>query len=149
PIYVYVRRKGFGPEDAEDLTQEFFAQLIAKNQLRLADAEKGKFRTFLQAVLDYFMAREWSRAHPQKRGGQFQFGSRDQLTPEQRYRLERGDQSTPEKMFARGWALTVLRQTMTALEKECEVGGKSALFHAVKGFLSGERDNAAYTGIGE
>src|SRR5690242_15140796 len=63
PIYVYVRRKGYGPDDAQDLTQEFFAQLIIKHHLRLADRNKGKFRTFLLATLDYFLAREWSRAH--------------------------------------------------------------------------------------
>src|SRR5688572_11729277 len=59
PIYIYVRRKGYKPDDAEDLTQEFFAQLIAKKHLRLADRNKGKFRTFLLATLDYFLAREW------------------------------------------------------------------------------------------
>jgi RNA polymerase sigma-70 factor (ECF subfamily) len=73
PIYVYVRRKGHGPDDAQDLTQEFFAQLIAKGHLRLADREKGKFRTLLLATLDFFLTREWSRAHRQKRGGQFTF----------------------------------------------------------------------------
>src|SRR4051812_43495243 len=62
PIYVYVRRKGYGPDEAEDLTQEFFAQLIAKEHLRLADRQKGKFRTFLLLMLDYFLAREWNRA---------------------------------------------------------------------------------------
>jgi DNA-directed RNA polymerase specialized sigma24 family protein len=62
PIYVYVRRKGHGPDEAPDLTQEFFTQLIAKEHLRLADREKGKFRTFLLAMLDYFLAREWNRA---------------------------------------------------------------------------------------
>src|ERR1041385_2483725 len=71
PIYVYVRRKGYGPDDAQDLTQEFFAQLIAKEHLRLADREKGKFRTFLLATLDHFLKREWTRAHRRKRGGQF------------------------------------------------------------------------------
>lgn len=149
PIYLYVRRKGYGPEDAQDLTQEFFAQLIAKNQLRLADRGKGKFRTFLLAVLDYFVAREWSRAHRQKRGGQFSFISLDQLTPEERYRLEPTDNATPEDMFARSWALTVLRQTMHSLQKECELDGKAALFHEVKNLLSGERPSAAYAGISE
>src|SRR5947208_14709902 len=81
PIYVYVRRKGHGPDDAQDLTQEFFAQLISKHHLRLADRNKGKFRTFLLTGLDYFLAREWSRAHRQKRGGQFSFISLDQQTP--------------------------------------------------------------------
>src|SRR5262245_57881383 len=88
PIYVFVRRKGHGPDEAQDLTQEFFAQLIAKEHLRLADREKGKFRTFLLAMLGYFLAREWSRAHRQKRGGQFTFLSLDQQRPEERYKLE-------------------------------------------------------------
>jgi DNA-directed RNA polymerase specialized sigma24 family protein len=149
PIYVYVRRKGYGPEDAEDLTQEFFAQLIAKHQLRLADREKGKFRTFLLSMLDYFLAREWNRAHRQKRGGQFKFLSLDQLTPEERYALEPADNDTPEKKFHRQWALTVLKETMHALEKECEADGKAALFGEVKNLLSGERPGGAYAGVSE
>src|SRR5205809_3465834 len=83
PIYVYVRRKGYGPDDAQDLTQEFFAELIAKEHLRLADRTKGKFRTFLLAMLDYFVARQWTRAHRQRRGGQFSFVSLDEQTPEE------------------------------------------------------------------
>src|SRR5437867_1304707 len=124
PIYVYVHRKGYGPDDAKELTQEFFAQLIRKGHLRLADRAKGKFRTFLLATLDYFLAREWSRAHRQKRGGEFSFISLDQQRPEERYRLEPADNDTPEKKFLREWALTVLKQTMDALERESEAGGK-------------------------
>jgi RNA polymerase sigma-70 factor (ECF subfamily) len=145
PIYVYVRRKGYGADDAQDLTQEFFAQLIAKNQLRLADREKGKFRTFLLSVLDYFIAREWSRAHRQKRGGQFSFVSLDQLTPEERYALEPADNETPEKKFAREWALAVLAQAMNSLEKECEADGKGALFREAKPLLSGQREDTYAT----
>jgi DNA-directed RNA polymerase specialized sigma24 family protein len=78
PIYAYVRRKGYRSDEAQDLTQEFFAQLIAKEHFRLADRTKGKFRAFLMVTLDYFLAREWSRAHRQKRGGQFTFISRDE-----------------------------------------------------------------------
>jgi RNA polymerase sigma-70 factor (ECF subfamily) len=148
PIYVYVRRKGYAPDDAQDLTQEFFTQLIAKEHLRLADREKGKFRTFLLATLDYFLAREWSRAHRQKRGGQFIFVSLDERTPEERYRLEPADNDSPEKKFQRQWALTVLKQTMNALESECDANGNGALFREVKNLLSGERDGAAYAEIG-
>src|SRR5216117_59956 len=147
PIYVYVRRKGYGPDDAQDLTQEFFAQLISKHHLRLADRNKGKFRTFLLSTLDYFLAREWSRAHRQKRGGQFSFISLDQQTPEERYRFEPADNDTPEKKFLRQWALTVLEQTMKELGGECEAAGKGALFREVKPLLSGERDSATYAAI--
>jgi RNA polymerase sigma-70 factor (ECF subfamily) len=149
PIYVYVRRKGHGPDDAQDLTQEFFAQLISKEHLRLADREKGKFRTFLLAMLDYFLAREWSRAHRQKRGGQFSFVSLDQPPPEERYRLEPADNDTPERKFVRQWALTVLEQAMTDLGIECEGNGKGALFRETRPLLSGERDTETYARIGE
>src|SRR5436190_1310575 len=149
PIYVYVRRKGHGPDDAQDLTQEFFAQLISKHHLRLADRNKGKFRTFLLATLDYFLAREWNKAHRQKRGGQFIFISLDQQTPEQRYRLEPADNDTPEKRFSREWALAVLKQAMDALERECEGNGKGSLFREARNLLSGERDSGAYAGISQ
>jgi RNA polymerase sigma-70 factor (ECF subfamily) len=149
PIYVYVRRKGHGPDDAQDLTQEFFAQLISKHHVRRADRNKGKFRTFLLATLDYFLAREWSKAHRQKRGSQFSFLSLDQQTPEERYRLEPADSDTPEKQFSRQWALTVLQQTMDALERECDANGKSSLFREAKSLLSGERDHEAYAGISQ
>src|SRR5262245_5725062 len=147
PIYVYVRRKGYGPDDAQDLTQEFFAQLIRKEHVRLADREKGKFRTFLLATLDYFLAREWSRAHRQKRGGQFTFISLDQQTPEERYRLEPSDDETPEKKFLRNWALAVLTQTMAALESECRASGKEPLFREVKSLLAGEGQSEGYAEI--
>jgi DNA-directed RNA polymerase specialized sigma24 family protein len=149
PIYVYVRRKGYVAEEAQDLTQEFFAQLIAKEHLRLADRTKGKFRTFLLATLDYFLAREWSRAHRQKRGGQFIFISISQQSPEERYQLEPADHDTPEKKFLRQWALTLLKQVMDALQSECEANGKGPLFHEARNLLSGEREGAACAQIGQ
>jgi len=149
PIYVYVRRKGHAPGDAQDLTQEFFAQLIAKERLRLADQSKGKFRSFLLANLDYFLAREWSRAHRQKRGGRYQFISLDEQIAENDFQFEAPDRETPEKTFQRRWALTVLKQTMTALEQECALSGKRDLFREVKHLLSGERDGAKYAAIAE
>jgi RNA polymerase sigma-70 factor (ECF subfamily) len=148
PIYVYVRRKGHGPDDAEDLTQEFFAQFIAKELLRLADRNKGRFRTFLLATLDHFLAREWSRAHRQKRGGQFTFVSLDQPSPEERYRLEPVDHETPEKKFTKQWALAVLQNALVALEKESAAAGKRAFFDEVRGVLSDDPDDGAYAGIG-
>jgi RNA polymerase sigma-70 factor (ECF subfamily) len=148
PIYAYVRRKGHGPDDAQDLTQEFFAQLIAKKHLRLADHTKGKFRSFLLATLHYFLAREWCRAHRQKRGGQFRFVSLDHHIPDEDYHFEPADADTPDRKFQRQWALTVLKQAMNALESECALGGKAKLFQEVKHLLSGERDGETYTAIG-
>ena len=150
PIYVYVRRKGYGPDDAEDLTQEFFAQLIAKKHLRLADRDKGKFRTFLLAMLDLFLANEWSRAHRQKRGGQFQFVSLDQQTPEERYALEPADDGgTPEQIFLRQWALTLLKKATDALAARCAAEGKQELFEVARRLLHQEGAGAAYAGVAE
>jgi RNA polymerase sigma factor (sigma-70 family) len=149
PIYLYVRRKGHGPTDAQDLTQEFFAQLIAKEHLRLADRRKGKFRTFLLATLDYFLAREWSRAHRQKRGGQFSFISLEQENADDRSQLELADNRTPEEAYAKQWAMTVLRQTMDLLECECSAHGKRSLFEETQHLLSGERGGDTYSKIGD
>lgn len=149
PIYAYVRRKGFKPEEAQDLTQEFFAQLIAKDHFRLADRNKGKFRGFLLSTLDFFLAREWSRAHRQKRGGQFTFISMDQQLPEERYQLEPADHETPERKFLRQWALAVLKQAMNALQEECEASGRAPLFREAKNLISGERHGAAYAQISQ
>jgi RNA polymerase sigma-70 factor (ECF subfamily) len=149
PIYVYVRRKGYGPEDAQDLTQDFFVQLLAKEHVRLADRNKGKFRTFLLAMLDGFLGREWSRAHRQKRGGQFAFISLDQFSPEQRYHLEPADHDTPEKLFTRQWVLTMLKHSLDRLEKECEADGKTALFKEARDLLSGEREGPTYATMSE
>jgi DNA-directed RNA polymerase specialized sigma24 family protein len=147
PVFAYVRRKGCAAEEAEDLTQEFFAQLIEREQFRLADKTKGKFRGFLLSRLDFFLAREWTRAHRLKRGGQFTFVSLEGHPPEERYQLEPAEHQTPETIFHRQWALTVLRQTMSALEAECAAHGKAALFHAAKHLLSGGRHGNSYAHI--
>lgn len=147
PVYAYVRRKGYQPEEAQDLTQEFFAWLIAKAHFRQADRAKGKFRGFLLSRLDYFLAREWTRARRQKRGGRFTFISLDGHPPEDRYRFEVAEHETPETIYIRQWALALLKQAMNALEAECGTNGKAALFVEAKHLLSGERDGCTYAQI--
>jgi RNA polymerase sigma-70 factor (ECF subfamily) len=147
PLFAYVQRKGYRAEEAQDLTQEFFARLIAKDHFRLADRNKGKFRGFLLAMLDYFLAREWSRAHRQKRGGQFTFISMVERPPEERNHLEPADLETPERIFLRQWAIALLKQAMNALQRECEANGKASLFQEAKSLISGERHGAAYAQI--
>jgi RNA polymerase sigma-70 factor (ECF subfamily) len=147
PIYVYVRRRGYGADDAQDLTQEFFAQLIAKQHLRLADPNKGRFRSFLLATLHFFLAREWTRAHRHRRGGQYQFVSLDLPATEEGYQIEPADNDTPESTFQRQWALTVLKEAMSALERDCVEAGKEELFQETKHLLSGDRDGAGYSTI--
>jgi len=109
PLYAYVRRKGSGPEDAQDLTQEFFARLLEKNVLSQARRERGRFRSFLLTSLQNFLVHEWERARAKKRGG----GNRplpwDQQSAESRYQLEAASDLTPDKAFERRWALTLFQ----------------------------------------
>src|SRR6266700_543391 len=119
PLYAYVRRKGYQTCDAQDLTQEFFARLLARNYLSVADRNKGKFRSFLLGSLEHFLAREWTKAHAQKRGGGLASFSFDEVDAENRYRLEPAHELTAEKIFDRRWATTLLDQAMSRLREEC------------------------------
>jgi hypothetical protein len=103
-------------------------------------SSQGKVPLISDGDARLFSGREWTRAHRQKRGGQFTFVSRDEYPPEERYQLEPADNHTPETNFLRQWALTVLKQAMSALERECQSNGKGPLFQAAKNLISGERD---------
>src|SRR5215475_3445335 len=118
PLYAYVRRKGYSAHDAQDLTQEFFARLIARNYLTAADRNRGKFRSFLLGSLEHFLAREWTRAHAEKRGGTKTTFSFDETSAENRYFSEPACELTPEKLFDRRWATTVLERVMDSLRRE-------------------------------
>ena len=144
PVYVHVRRKGHGPDDARDLTQEFFSQLIAKRRSRLTDWHKGKFRSFLLAALDNFI----ERSQRLKRGGHFKFVSLGQTTAEGWSECEASENDNPERQFHKEWALTVLRRAMGALECECRARAMGRFFSEVKALLSGERDGMTYVEVG-
>ena len=147
PLYVYVRRKGYSADDAQDLTQEFFARLLARNYLSVANRNKGKFRSFLLGSLEHFLAREWTKAHAQKRGrGQPSF-SLDEMDAENRYLLEPAHELTAEKIFDRRWATTLLDQAMARLREECVTNHKENLFAKVESFLSGEKGEASYADV--
>ena len=147
PLYAYVRRKGYNAEDAEDLTQEFFARLLSRNYLRVADRNRGRFRSFLLGSLEHFLAREWTRAHAQKRGSGRPMLSLDHIAGESRYQLEPVDELTPDKIFNRRWATTVLDQAMCRLRNECAEHDKEDLLRLVEGLLSGEKGEARYAEI--
>src|SRR5215470_5659214 len=108
PLYVFVRRKGNSHEDASDLTQAFFARFLEKRYLKSVDASLGKFRTFLLSSMTNFMANEWDKSQAQKRGGGQQVISFDDETAEERYQLEPVEQATPETIYERRWARTVM-----------------------------------------
>ena len=147
PLYAFVRRAGHSAEDAQDLTQEFFARVLAQGILTKADREKGKFRSFLLATLKHFLAGEWDRARAQKRGGGRVIFSFDSLSAESRYHLEPATDLTPERMFEKQWALSLLDRVLSRLDAEMAADGKSVLFAALKETLTGGR-SITYAAIG-
>src|SRR5262245_28568952 len=147
PLYAYVRRKGYSADDAQDLTQEFFARLLARNYLSVADRNRGKFRSFLLGSLEHFLAREWTKAHAQKRGGGRLAFSLNETGAEDRYLLEPVHELTPEKIFERRWATTLLEQAMVQLRDECRSGNKGELLSKVECLLSGEKSETSYAQV--
>jgi RNA polymerase sigma-70 factor (ECF subfamily) len=144
PLYAYVRRRGFSPHDAEDLTQGFFAQLLHGNHLEKAQRERGRFRGFLLASLNHFISDEWDRMRAKKRGGGQAPISLNAEAAESRYRLEPPDTLTAERTYERRWALTLLDTVLQALEREHELAGKRAPFDELRFCLTGERSKLPY-----
>ncbi|HUF62893.1 MAG TPA: RNA polymerase subunit sigma-24 [Verrucomicrobiales bacterium] len=144
PLYAHVRRTGCSPADAEDLTQGFFARLLEKDWLDAADRERGRFRSFLLASLNHFLANEWDRGRAQKRGGRFQIVSLDALAGEERFRHEPATTATPDRDFDRRWALTLLEAVLARLKREYVENAKAHLFEQLKGTLSGDRSGIPY-----
>jgi RNA polymerase sigma-70 factor (ECF subfamily) len=139
PLYAFVRRQGHSVHDAQDLTQKFFSRLLAKGWLSSVDREHGKFRSWLLASMKHFLANEWDRAKAIKRGGQATFVPFDADSAEMRYRYEPADPSSPERLFDRRWALTLLDRVLDRLRDEMTEAGKLAQFDALKGTLAGEK----------
>jgi RNA polymerase sigma-70 factor (ECF subfamily) len=139
PLYAYIRRRGHNPDDAHDLTQEFFARLLEKDVLADVDRGKGKFRSFLLATCNHFLANEYDRAHAMKRGGGRRMFSLDAADAEGRYRAEPADSLTPEKLFERRWALALLQRVMARLRDEFEAKAKEKVFEQLRGFLVGDK----------
>jgi RNA polymerase sigma factor (sigma-70 family) len=138
PIYVFVRRRGSNHHEAEDLTQAFFAYLLEKDTLKAVDRRKGKFRSFMLASLTNFLLNEWDRRQTLKRGGQRQIISLDEMAAEQFYNQEPVEQFSPEKLFERRWAFTIVEQVLKRLENEHAAAGKAELFTKLEAGLTGE-----------
>lgn len=148
PLYAYVRRRGHGPADAQDLTQEFFARLLEKNWLADLEPEGGRFRSFLLTAMNRFLANEYDRSRSLKRGGGRVPVSLDRDETEGRYACEPATDETPERIFEKGWALTVLDQALARLGQELEADGKGRYFERLSPFLSREADPGEYAKIG-
>lgn len=134
PIYAFIRRSGKGPHDAEDLTQSFFARLLEKEILADADPAKGKLRNFLLTCVRRFLADDHDRAMAQKRGASVLVSFNPEWA-EQAYATEPVDDLTPDRLFQRRWALTVLEFSFQILREEFAADGKAALFDTLRPFL--------------
>ena len=147
PLYAYVRRLGQSPPDAQDLTQEFFARLLAKNYLADADATRGRFRSFLLVSLKHFLANEWEKARAQKRGGGQIPISIDPVAAETGCHFEPADPATADKIFERRWALTLLDQVLRRLRREYVTTGREKLFEQLKPTLTEASRSVRYAEI--
>ncbi|MBL9134021.1 MAG: sigma-70 family RNA polymerase sigma factor [Verrucomicrobiaceae bacterium] len=142
PLYAYVRRDGHAPHDAQDLTQEFFARLLEKDWLRAAGPEQGRFRTFLLVAMKRFLINEWHKNASKKRGGHVTQVPLDAEDAERRFACE--PELGPDAMFERRWAMTLLEQTLAALEAEFASAGKADDFQTMKHCLTLDRGSISY-----
>lgn len=149
PLYVYVRRKGHGPEDAQDLVQEFFARFLERKYFRLADRSRGRFRTFLLTSVQHFLVNEWKQAKRQKRGGGRRHISINGEDTEVRFLAEElADRSSPDKAFEHRWAMTLLGRVLDQLQAELVSSDRGHVFNELKCFLTGEKSDSSYAEIG-
>jgi RNA polymerase sigma factor (sigma-70 family) len=135
PLYVFARRRGFSPKDAEDLTQDFFLHLLADRALASVDPLKGKFRSFLLACFRNHISDAIDRTHRLKRGGGQEFVQMDAEDAEERYRREPVELLPMENIFDARWAMTVLGEAMRRLREEYVAAGKASTFEALEAFL--------------
>ncbi len=144
PLYAFVRRRGHGPEQAQDLTQDFFARALEKGLLAEADPSRGRFRSFLRTVCAHFLANRRDHDQARKRGGGRPALPIDTADAEGRYALELADGLTPERIFDRSWALTLLGRVLARLGREYDEAGKGPAFDALRGVLAGDPDTPSY-----
>ena len=143
PLYAYVRRHGRTKEDAEDLTQAFFARLLEKNFLATMDSQKGKFRAYLLASLKHFLANERDKVQTQKRGGGNIPLSLDWQTADTQFQIAATNKPSPDKAFDREWALALLAKVIQRLQDACAADGKATLFEQLKVFLTAGKAESA------
>jgi RNA polymerase sigma-70 factor (ECF subfamily) len=144
PLYAYLRRRGYSFHDSQDLTQEFLARLLRRNDLGSVNRERGKFRSYLLAALNNFLANERDRATAAKRGGGQDLVFWDEQDAQAAHSHEAEPNLSPEKVYEKRWAITVLEQAFVRLQDEFAAAGKSRLFEEFKVFLADGTDNGAY-----
>lgn len=142
PLYAYVRRRGYSPEDAQDLTQEFLARLLATQALGSVHPAKGRFRSFLLASMNHFLANEWDKARTLKRGAGQTIVSMD--AAETCYQAEPCDWLSADRLFERQWTLSLLARVSARLRDDYHTAGKGLLFDALQAYLTGEKGLPPY-----
>lgn len=136
PLYAFVRRQGFGPADAEDLTQGFFTRLLQRDAFASVCPERGRFRSFLLVALKHYLANQREQAEAHKRGGGTGRVPLDTSLGETLYQAEPASLAPGERLFERRWALTLLRRALDRLRSEAAAAGKDAEFDHLKGLLT-------------
>ena len=147
PLYGFARRRGHSIEQAQDLTQSFFARFLEKHDVKAADPQRGRFRSFLLGAFKHFLANEYDREQTRKRGGGHVFIALEVEAAEARYAAEPADTLTPEALFERQWALGVIDRVMDALRADLVKSGKESTFEQLKGLLAGEKEEGGYAAI--
>ena len=147
PIFAFVRRQGHSTEDAEELTQGFFARLIEKNDLGDADRNRGRFRSFLLTSCQHFLSNEYDRARRLKRGGGYVHVPIDIATAEERYERAVAEGETPETLYDRQWCLTLLQSVLDALRQEYRAAGREKLFERLAAFLTFDDSAGSYADV--
>jgi RNA polymerase sigma-70 factor (ECF subfamily) len=144
PVYAFIRRRGHSPDQAQDLCQGFFAVLLEKNYLVVADKERGKFRSFLLTAVKNYLADQWDRSRALKRGGGQAPLPLDVEETERWYGSAVAEATTPETLFERRWALSLLEHVLTKLRAEFATAGKADQFDELSAFLSPESETLSY-----
>ena len=149
PLYAYARRQGATPDDARDLTQGFLASLLERRDFEQLRPERGRFRAFLLASLKHFLMNEAVRQRALKRGGGMTLLPLGFDEAEGRYRFEPSDSTTPETLYERRWAMTVIERVLAALRQEADNSGRAAEFDALKACLIGESPAGGYAAVAQ
>lgn len=151
PIFSFVSRRGYSPEDAQDLTQDFFVMILETHWLQNADPNRGRFRSLLLKSLQNFLNNAAEKAHTRKRGGDVQFVSWDEWMAEAPSHLSIAAQAlesaSPERLFDLRWAATVVEQALRRLREQCEHKGRLRLFEVLSSHLTEERGDVSYANL--
>ena len=149
PLYAFARRSGCAPHDAEDVTQGFFSELLAKGYLGTVAANKGRLRSFLMVSMKHYLSKWRRHARAEKRGGGKALISIDQQSAEQRYQFEPSDDLSPEILYDRHWAMSLMQHSRKRLAREYAERGKSDLFDALGGALSPNKPDQPHAEVAE